>query len=135
MTEETLVPLDESDLIAHCGRQDQKIRELEAALAEKEEDWQLKYDLLTHDYEQKWGLSNRLQEQIAVLEMAVKVFQDDTIMKKAHIEHLEGQTAALTDELGTVKEILRQLNDRDKRLREALEKPHRDCDPLRIING
>jgi len=36
MTEETLVPLDESDLIAHCGRQDQKIRELEAALAEKD---------------------------------------------------------------------------------------------------
>ena len=36
MTEETLVPLDESDLIAHCERQDQKIRELEAALAEKD---------------------------------------------------------------------------------------------------
>ena len=67
MTEETLVPLDESDLIAHCERQDQKIRELEAALAEKEADWQLKYDLLTHDYEQKWGLSMRLQEQIAAL--------------------------------------------------------------------
>ena len=90
MTEETLVPLDESDLIAHCGRQDQKIRELEAALAEKEADWQLKYDLLIHDYEQKWGLSNRLQEQIT----------------------------DLTDELGTVKEILRQLNNRDKRLQD-----------------
>ena len=68
LQKETLVPLDESDLIAHCERQEQKI-------------------------------------------------------------------AALTTELGTVKEVLRQLNDRDKRLREALEKPHRDCDPLRIING
>ena len=34
--EETLVPLDESDILAHCERQDQKIRELETALAEKE---------------------------------------------------------------------------------------------------
>ena len=116
-----------------------------AALAEKEEDWQLKYDLLTQDYEQKWGLSNRLQEQIAllnpcghspaesivcnicgypdprkiiasltenfeavsrtvglqaeqiaVLEKAMKVFQDDTVARKFHIEHLEGQIAMLT---------------------------------------
>ena len=41
--------------------------DVDAALAEKEEDWQLKYDLLTQDYEQKWGLANRLQEQIALL--------------------------------------------------------------------
>jgi len=126
MTEETLVPLDESDLIAHCGRQDQKIRELEAALAEKEADWQLKYDLLTHDYEQKWGLSNRLQEQIAVLEMAVKekdkVIRESCVIIAEGIKVVEGrletQITDLTDELGTVKEILRQLNNRDKRLQE-----------------
>jgi len=27
------------------------------------------------------------------------------------------------------------LTAENKRLREALERPHRDCDPLRIING
>ena len=93
MTEETLVPLDESDLIAHCGRQDQKIRELEAALAEKEADWQLKYDLLTHDYEQKWGLSNRLQEQIAVLETAVKQKDLEIIALKKEMQRREDYIA------------------------------------------
>ena len=34
--EETLVPLDESDILAHCERQEQKIKKLEAALLEKE---------------------------------------------------------------------------------------------------
>ena len=38
-----------------------------AVLAAKEEDWQLKYDLQTADYEQKWGLSMRQAEQIAAL--------------------------------------------------------------------
>ena len=54
------------------------------------------YKLLEADYEQKWGLSNRLQEQIVDLEKAVKVFQDDTLMRTTHIAHLEGQIAALT---------------------------------------
>ena len=36
MTEETLVPLDESDILAHCERQEQKIKVLETALTEKE---------------------------------------------------------------------------------------------------
>ena len=41
MTEETLVPLDESDLIAHDERLKQKVRDLETALAEKtaENEW------------------------------------------------------------------------------------------------
>ena len=34
---ETLVPLDESDFLAHCERQEQEIRKLKAALAEKDE--------------------------------------------------------------------------------------------------
>ena len=42
-------------------------REAETALAEKDVDWQLKYDILINDYEQKWGLSMRLQEQIVAL--------------------------------------------------------------------
>ena len=62
------------------------------------------------------AMIDRQKQQIADFEKVVKVFQDDTVMRKAHIEHLEGQTAALTTELGTVKEILRQLNDRDKRM-------------------
>jgi len=40
---------------------------MDAVLTEKEDDWQLKYNLLTQDYEQKWGLSMRLQEQIVAL--------------------------------------------------------------------
>ena len=107
MNEETLVPLDESDLIAYYGRQDQKIRELEAALAEKEADWQLK------------------QEQIAVLETVVK--EKDKVIRESCViiaegikvvEGLEKQITDLTDELGTVKEVLRQLNNRDKRLQD-----------------
>jgi len=38
----------------------------------------------------------RGREEIADLKTAVKVFQDDTTMRKAHIEHLEEQIAALT---------------------------------------
>ena len=34
---EILVPLDESDFLAHCERQEQEIRKLKAVLAEKEE--------------------------------------------------------------------------------------------------
>ena len=80
-------------------------REAETALAEKDVDWQLKYDILINDYEQEWGLSNRLQEQIAVLEMAVK--EKDKVIRKSCVIIL-----------GTVKEILRQLNNRDKRLQD-----------------
>jgi len=70
---ETLVPLDESDLISHSERQKQKIHKLEAALAEK-------VDALSDlDFHHKMDIS------------------------------------ALTTELGTVKEVLRQLNNRDKR--------------------
>ena len=39
---------------------------------------------------------DKWQEQIAVLKTAVKVFQDNTLMRTAHIAHLEGQIAALT---------------------------------------
>ena len=35
-------------------------------------------------------------EEIADLKTAVKVFQDDTTMRKAHIKHLEGQIVALS---------------------------------------
>ena len=49
----------------------------------------------------------RGREESADLEKAVKVFQDDTVARKAHIEHLEGQGTALTEE--------------NERLREALE--------------
>jgi len=34
---EILVPLDESDFLAHCERQEQEIRKLKDALAEQEE--------------------------------------------------------------------------------------------------
>ena len=43
---EILVPLDESDFLAHCERQEQEIRKLKAALAEKDEaidQWQEQY--------------------------------------------------------------------------------------------
>jgi len=39
----------------------------------------------------------RGREEIADLKTAVKVFQDDTKMRKAHIEHLEKQIASLQE--------------------------------------
>jgi len=46
-----------------------------AALAERESDWQLKYDLLMLDYEQKWGLSMRQAEQIAALQARIEALK------------------------------------------------------------
>ena len=68
MTEETLLPLDESDLIAHCGRQDQKIRELEAALAEKEEKIQAAMEAGKMLKEQR----DKAEEHIAALTAELK---------------------------------------------------------------
>ena len=118
---ETLVPLDESDFISHSERQKQKIHKLEAALAEKDDALS---DLDFHHKMDITALKVTLRESCQLLAEGIK-----------EIEYLESKIAALTSKLGTVKEVLRQLNNRDKRLREALEKPHRDCDPLRIING
>jgi len=52
---------------AWIDREAYLVSEVDAALAEKEQDWQTKYDLQTADYEQKWGLSMRQDEQIAAL--------------------------------------------------------------------
>jgi hypothetical protein len=49
-----------------------------AVVAEKEADWQLKYDILGQDYEQKWGLSMRQAEQIAALTARIKELEGDT---------------------------------------------------------
>ena len=49
-----------------------------------------------------------------------KITRQDEINEFLRIENrkLQDKITALTDELGTVKEILRQLNNRDKRLQE-----------------
>ena len=49
----------------------------------------------------------RGREEIADLKTAVKVFQDDTAMRKFHIEHLEGQIVALK---ARVKELESAMN-------------------------
>ena len=60
-----------------------------AVLAEKEgELWKLTYQL------------DMAQERTADLEKVVKVFQDDTVARKFHIEHLEEQIANLTKNRG-----------------------------------
>ena len=49
-----------------------------------------------------------------------KITRQDEINEFLRIENrkLQDKITALTDELGTVKEILRQLNNRDKRLQD-----------------
>ena len=93
--------------------------EVEAALAEKEADWQLKYDLLTYDYEQKWGLSNRLQEQIAVLEMAVKekdkVIRESCVIIAEGIKVVEGLEKQITD-LSAERDNERKIKEAEKKI-------------------
>ena len=57
---EILVPLDESDFLAHCERQEQEIRKLKATLAEK--------DLQLKTLDLQWKHTNEhYEEQIAAL--------------------------------------------------------------------
>ena len=53
----------------------------------------------------------RGREEIADLKTAVKVFHDDTVARKAHIEHLEGQIAALQERERVLIGRLRSYGD------------------------
>ena len=60
-------------------------------------------------------------ELIKVVKEKDKVIRESCVIIAEGIKVVEGlekQITDLTDELGTVKEILRQLNNRDKRLQE-----------------
>jgi hypothetical protein len=86
-----------------------------AALAEKDADWQLKYDILMQDYEQKWGLSMRQAETITALQEQVN--NDDEI--KASYRETLGKLVPLELEM---KKQIAALTARIKELEEALEK-------------
>ena len=90
---------------AWIDREAYLVSEVDAALAEKEEDWQLKYDLLIADYEQKWGLSMRQDEQIAALTEKLEFYS-----KNRTVQRLDALTAE------------------NKRLRDALEEISQFCD-------
>ena len=62
----------------------------------------------------------RGREEIADLKTAVKVFQDDTLMRKAHIEHLEGQIAAMQERERVLIGRLRSYGDVETGKEEAL---------------
>jgi len=62
----------------------------------------------------------RGREEIADLKTAVKVFQDDTAMRKFHIEHLEGQIAALQERERILIGRLRSHGDVETDREEAL---------------
>ena len=55
-----------------------------------------KETLVPLDLSDAIAMIDRQKQRIVDLEKAMKVFQDDTLMRTAHIAHLEGQIAALT---------------------------------------
>ena len=67
----------------------------DAEITEKDELWQIKYDELVQDYEQKWGLSMRLQEEIARLK-AENEGLDDFLRKFLLFSH--GHSAPYLDD-------------------------------------
>jgi len=123
MNDEILVPLDLSDAIAMIDRQKKQITTL---TAERDRLWSN-----INITEAALGISGiyaTKDKQIVNLEKTVKeksatIQESCVIIAKGLkvVEGLEGQIASLTAE-----------NDR---LREILEAPRRNCDPLRIING
>ena len=71
--EETLVPLDESDILAHCERQEQKIKKLEAALLEKEGE----NDALSERFNDQAESFQQTRAELAGREEQIAALKDD----------------------------------------------------------
>ena len=65
-----------------------------------------------------WYRSPEVEAALAEKEEKIQAAMEAGKMLKEQRDKAEKQITALTDELGTVKEILRQLNNRDKRLQD-----------------
>lgn len=57
-------------------------------------------------YEEAMDSIASLKAALAEKEKVIKVFQDDAVMRKAHIEHLEKQIAALKAENEGLRELI-----------------------------
>ena len=75
--------------------------------AEKEEDWQLKYDLLIADYEQKWGLSMRQDEQIAALTEKLEFYRKNRTVQR--LDALTAENKWLGERLSVAEDVVSHL--------------------------
>lgn len=128
---EILVPLDESDFLAHCERQEQEIRKLKAALAEK--DGQL--DSLLAESIILARQKDELKEQIATLKATYRCFNcgfetTDKAEARAHFGDGEGEEAVCIHWYGmedmeqatAYQEVLGELNqERDENVKLITE--------------
>ena len=81
-----------------------------AVLAAKEEDWQLKYDLLIADYEQKWGLSMRQDEQIAALTEKLEFYRKNRTVRRLDALTAENKWLREMERIGKLMGFLIELN-------------------------
>ena len=129
---ETLVPLDESDFLDHSERQDQKIRELEAALAEKEKvaktvekmwlkrvtEYEAVINVLKYKGLEICEIMKGQTRQIAALEVTVKE-KDERL--KLHLKGYKAATEEYRLALEGLQEQIAALTTKNKRLIEALK--------------
>jgi hypothetical protein len=103
-----------------------------AVVAEKEADWQLKYDILGQDYEQKWGLSMRQAEQIAALQARIKELES---LERLYKESLEKYQLWKFDDEARIKELTEALDSIRATARAVMEaKDHElNIDPEWVI--
>ena len=72
-----------------------EIHELKSEIREVHDVWHIKYDTLLTDYEQKWGLSMRLQDEVTRLEN--EIFDLKADRNAATIMEQQAEIAALKE--------------------------------------
>ena len=89
-----------------------EIHELKSEIREVHDVWHIKYDTLLTDYEQKWGLSMRLQDEVTRLEN--EIFDLKADRNAATIMEQQAEITAL-------KKRVRELEEFNRVLKDALE--------------